>query len=161
MADYNDLLKLLEKYVTLFEKLTVTEQTKLEAVKNYDIEKLEECMKSEQADTLVLRGYDQKRLQMQEALSLKDMTFRQILDALPTEGNIRYEFSQIFQKLTDAYQLYNSTSSCAKEMIEINIHRLGKAITNLKNKTKTSSGDVYTPEGSLVSDTLSFKDMKI
>lgn len=159
MSDFNELLALLKKHVALFEELTAVEQKKLEAAQNYDVPVLEECMKKEQANTLVLRGYDKKRTQLLEALSFKDMTFRQIIPLLPKEYS--YEFTQAFSQLNDAYSLYQSTSNCAKQVIEVNIYRLGNAISNIKNNTNRSTADVYTPEGSVETDRFTFRDMKI
>ncbi|MEG0564707.1 MAG: flagellar export chaperone FlgN [Hungatella sp.] len=159
MTDYDNLLALLHKHTLLFEELTGTEQAKLEAAKDYDIAKLENCMKKEQADTMVLRGYDKKRLALLDTLQFGNITFTQMIPQLPEE--YRYEFSIEFDKLNDAYHLYRETADCAKQIIEINIHRLGIAIDELKKKTNTISGEVYTPEGMIVSDHFSFSDRKV
>lgn len=159
MSNNNDLLVLLEKYIVLFQNLTATQQKKLEAAQQYCMEALDECMKSEQADTLLLRGYDKKRLSLQDELNFHDMTFNQIIPLLPQED--QYEFSKAFRSLNDAYLLYKDTADCAKQVIEINIHHLSNAVEKLQQKTNTASGKVYSESGTIDTQDFSFKDIKI
>lgn len=159
MSTYDDLLELLKKHVVFFEELTATEQAKLEAARIHDIPALEECMKKEQADTLTLRGFDKKRLKMQEELSLHDLSFSQIIPLLPEE--YRHDYTQVFNHLKDAYTKYKTVSDCAKEMIEINLYRVGATLEELRTRTKTNSGDVYTPDGTVPKDKFTFKDLKV
>lgn len=159
MSEYKELLELMHKHIVLFEELAVTQKIKTEAAQQYDMEKLEECMKKEQADTLALRGYDKKRVKLQESLNFAGMTFQQIIPLLPEE--YEYEYSKAFQQLNDSYILYKSTADCAKLMIELNIHRLGKVIEELQNKHNLVSGKAYTQDGSITPGSLSFRDMKI
>lgn len=159
MSNYKELLTQLEKYVVLFQELTATQQKKLEAAQDYNMEALDECMKAEQADTLLLRGYDKKRIQLQDELNFHDMTFNEILPLLPQEH--QYEFSKTFRSLNDAYVQYKDTADCAKQMIEINIHRLSNAVEKLQKETNTASGKVYSENGSIDTQDFNFKDIKI
>lgn len=159
MSDYNDLLTLLKKHVDFFNEMTVVQQEKLDATRIHDISALEECLKKEQAGTLMLRGLDKKRLALQEELSFQDMPMRQIITLLPEE--CQYEFTQVFKSLETAYSRYKKAGEAAKEAIELNLHQVNKTLDSLKAKTKTASGEVYSQEGSVSTDTLTFKDIKI
>lgn len=159
MPNYNDLLTQLEKYITLFEELTATQQKKLTAAQEFNMEVLDECMKTEQADTLLLRGYDKKRLKLQDELNFHDMTISQIIPLIPQEH--QYEFTKAYRNLNDAYSTYKETADCAKRMIETNIYRLGSAIDGLRQKTNTASGSVYSEKGTVTTDPITFKDIKI
>lgn len=159
MSEYNELLQLLKKHVTFFEQLAVTEQAKLHAARTQDITTLQECMKREQADTLTLRGYDKKRLQLQEKLSLQGLSYTQMLPLIPEE--YRYEFSRTQKALNDAYDNYKKISDCAKEAIEVHLYYINNKLDELRKKTKTASGGVYSPDGSVSADKVTFKDMKI
>lgn len=159
MSDYKSLLDLLQKYADLFDSLTENQEKKIQAVKGYNNDVLNECMKKEQADTLLLRGYDKKRLKLQEELSLGDMSFQEMLPNIPEE--FQTEFVQMFRTLGDSYDAYKVSADCAKQLIELNIYRLSGAIEELKKKTNTASGEVYTADGSINPDNLSFRDMKI
>lgn len=159
MSDYKSLLELLQKYTDMFNSLTENQDKKIQAVREYNNEALNECMKKEQADTLLLRGYDKKRVLLQEQLALKDMTFREMLPKLPEE--IQPEFTQMLRRLGDSYDAYRVSADCAKQLIELNIYRLSGAIEELKKKTNTASGEVYTADGSINPENLSLRDMKI
>lgn len=159
MSNYNDLLTQLEKYTILFQELTAIQQKKLTAAQEFNMEDLDECMKTEQADTLLLRGYDKKRLKLQDELDFHDMTISQIIPLVPQE--YQYSFTKAHRELNDAYSIYKETADSTKRMIEINIHRLGSAIEGLRQKTKTASGSVYTENGTVTTEPLTFKDIKI
>lgn len=159
MSEYNDLLKLLKNHIDFFKELADTEQKKLDAARMHDIPTLEECMKKEQADTLIVRGYDKKRLELMEKLSLKDMTLRQMIPLLPKE--YQPDFSDTFKDLTAAYSHYKKISDCAKEAIELNLHSINVDLENLRKKTQTASGRIYSHEGTVSTDSLTFKDIKI
>lgn len=159
MSDYKSLLDLLQKYVDLFESLTENQDKKIQAIKGYNNEALNECMKKEQADTLLLRGFDKKRLLLQDKLSLNAMSFREMLPKIPEE--FQPDFVQMLRKLSGSYDAYRVSADCAKQLIELNIYRLSGVIEELKKKTNTSSADVYTAEGSINLDRLSLRDMKI
>lgn len=159
MSNCSELLALLKRYILFFQELTVTQQTKLEAAQQYNTEALNECMKKEQAATLALRGYDKKRQKLQDELGFHDMTFQQIIPLLPQDQ--QYEFSSAFEQLNNSYSFYKETADCAKELIEINIHRLSIAVENLHKETNTAPANVYLENGTIHTPDFSFKDMKI
>lgn len=159
MPNYSDLLELLKKYTVFFQELTVTQQTKLEATQQYHTEALDECMRKEQAATLALRGFDKKRLQLQDELGFHDYTFSQIIPLLPQDQ--QYEFSVVFKELNNSYSVYKDTADCAKRMIELNIHRLGIAVEDLQKRTNTVPTDIYSENGTIHPQEFTFKDIKI
>ena len=71
MYKLDDFIDLLEKLILLFDDLADVEQTKLDAVKERNVDTLNDCMKEEQAYLLQFRGLDKKRETLQ-----KDEIFR-------------------------------------------------------------------------------------
>lgn len=159
MSDYEELLKLLEKHIPLFEELADVQQTKLEAAKDKDTKGLEECMKKEQAATLALRGYDKKRVGLQKKLSLENVTFKDLVTRVPEE--FRDSYRETFRQLSDAYHRYQTTADCAKEMIEVNIYKISQLIEEVRKNANLPNSDIYAADGTVIPETHNRKDMKI
>lgn len=159
MPDYKELLNLVEKNTALFQELADVQQIKFEAAQEQDAARLEECMKKEQAHTLALRGFDKKREELQKKLSFEGKTFRELIPLVPDEYRELYETA--FANLSDAYDHYRSTADCAKEMIEINIYKIGNIIHQIREKANLPDSGVYTADGSISADVHNRKDMKV
>ena len=159
MSDYKELLNLVEKNTALFHQLADVQQIKLEAARDQDTARLEDCMKKEQAHTLALRGYDKKRETLQKNLSLEGKTFREMIPLVPEE--YRDSYQKAFTDLTDAYDHYRQTADCAKEMLEINIYKIGTVINEIRKKANLSEANVYSADGTVPTDIHNRKDMKV
>lgn len=145
MYTIDDFLSLIREMIQFFEELINSEQLKLEAVLANNVPKMEECMKKEQVSILKLRGYDKKREQMQEMLSFGKLTFREIIPLVP-EVN-KDEMAELFSMLNLKTKEYNSISGSLKTAMEVNIHKIDKRLSELKNTKIAKEGHIYSNNG--------------
>lgn len=82
---FADLTALLEDLHKALRKLIPLQQEKIAAVRAHDLDALNECMKQEQAASLALRGLEQKRSALLEALGLSDVSLGQLAQRCPAE----------------------------------------------------------------------------
>lgn len=124
----NDFIAVIEDLIRLFQDLIKIEQAKLDAAKKNRITFVEDCMNKEQAAILKLRGLDKKRETCQEQLGYKGYTFKQILSETPEaeQASLR----ELFDTLSLHVRQFQDVNDCARSMIEINLHKINKAIDN-------------------------------
>ncbi len=151
MYTLDDFIDLLENLILLFDDLTDVEEIKLEAVKNKDMDKLNDCMKEEQVYLLQFRGLDKKRESMQKELGFENMKFAQIIANIK-DKQYREEFDDIYRTLRETMNYYQQLHNSAKSIIEFNLTSIDKAIEILKQQTPSvpqgNQGNVtYSPDG--------------
>jgi hypothetical protein len=129
----NEFITVIEDLTELFQELIQIEQTKLEAVKKNRITYVEDCMNKEQAAILKLRGLERKRELCQEKLGFEGDTFQTILSK--TSGDEHIMLNGMFNTLSDHVRLFQEINDSARTMIEINLHKINKAINNSQDGT--------------------------
>lgn len=140
MEKYTEFCSLIEEFLELFDELTAVEQKKLDAAVKNQVTFVEECMKKEQAFVLQLRGLEQRRESQQEALGMKALTFREILEKVPSE--VQEKLQPLFQELSKKVRDFQSINENAKDAITINLHKIQGAMksTPEKNQFYSASG---------------------
>lgn len=129
----NDFISVIEDFILLFEDLTQIEESKLEAASKNRVTYVEDCMNKEQAAILKLRGLEKKREVTQEKLGFKGYTFQQILSE--TTGEEQEKLKELFDTLSRRIRQFQNINESARDMIEINLHMINKAINNSQNGT--------------------------
>lgn len=140
MEKYKEFGSLIQEFSELFDDLIAVEQKKLDAVVENKVTFVEECMKKEQAFVLQLRGLEQRRESQQEALGMKGLTFREILEKVPTE--VQEDLQPLFQELSKKVQEFQSINENAKDAITVNLHKIQSAMRpdSEKNAFYSASG---------------------
>lgn len=124
--NHNDYLSLLQEVSRTLEHLTGIAQKKTEAVRKDDLVALDECMKQEQALSLALRGYEQKRLAALPALGLVDVPLSMLSTHYPLDHQM--EAKSVSEALLTQYRLYNSAAEVARSTLECNLHQIEKIL---------------------------------
>ena len=70
MVDFSEYLNFLEELEHTLQQLVDVEQKKSAAVSARDLDALNDCMKREQAFSMTLKGFEQKRARLLAALGL-------------------------------------------------------------------------------------------
>ena len=83
--DFSQLLKFFEELQQELERLTQLQSDKIAAARAHDLNALNECMKREQACSLALRGMEQKRDKLFQALDLSGVPLLEIPGRCPPE----------------------------------------------------------------------------
>ena len=74
MVDFSEYLNFLEELEHTLQQLVDVEQKKSAAVSARDLDALNDCMKREQAFSMTLKGFEQKRARLLAALGLEDVS---------------------------------------------------------------------------------------
>lgn len=127
--DYQSLLTLLEELCATLEHLTAVEQDKAVAVRQDDLNALNDCMKREQVLSLTLRGLDQKREAGLAALGLSDVALSALAEHVPQE--LRIPTAQIIDRLRRQYHVFQGASEVARDTLECNLHQIETVIKDL------------------------------
>lgn len=154
MHDLSAFEKVIEQLVELFDRMIPLEQSKLDAVSHNQISQLEDIIKKEQAEIMVLRGLDQKRERTQEELGWKGLTFQEILKKLPEEQ--KADLQKLFDELAGRVKSFQSVTESSKTMMEVNLHAINEMIAMQSGGTKT-----YKEDGSVERGEAHFTDRRI
>lgn len=136
MSEWSSFAEIIKDFIRLFDALISIEQTKLDSAVANKVSFVEECMNKEQAAILKLRGLEHKREAEQARLGAEGLTFRQILEKSSEEDALILE--PLFEELSGKVQDFQSISSSAKEMIELNLHNIRTALHSKGGKHFTS-----------------------
>lgn len=117
-------LKLLVSLTGTLEELTRIEQEKTGAVSRGDLPGVEACMKREQALSMTLRGYDQKRETMLRDLGLAGVPLSQLREHSPAQFDL--ETKQVAEELKRQYTLFQAASEVARDTLECNLRVIEK-----------------------------------
>lgn len=144
-SEVQDYLSLLCELRQTLEQLTEIEQKKTMAVRQDDLNLLNECMKQEQVLSLTLRGYEQKRLNTLSAWNLEHLPLSGLSSHVPPEH--RMEAKRIAEELMRQYALFKGSMEVAQNTIECNLHQVEKHLNEIGASPSTLSGyDTVTSE---------------
>lgn len=121
-TSWQSYLKLLRDLTHTLEQLTQVERDKNEAASAGDVQGVEACMKREQAMSMSLRGYDQKRDVMLADLGLADVRLSGLADHSPEE--LRLETKAAAEELRRQYGLFKAASEAARHTLELNLRAI-------------------------------------
>lgn len=159
MENIDKFVEVIQEMIDFFEQFQILEKVKLEAVRDNDIIKLEECMKKEQAEILVLRGIERKQAQIQKELGFENATFREIIELVPLER--KAELETMYNKLSNSLDIFKSTTEGIKKTIEINLYSIENAMQKLVNEKKHSNGKEALDGSNVSSKNHSFTSRKV
>lgn len=136
MSNIKEFNNIVMELIELLNNLITIEETKLNAVSENNLSKLDKCITEEQAYIMQLRGLDKKREQIQSSLGFENLTFSEIISNLPDihKDECKDMYDQLLNKTND----FKSISSSVKTAIEVNLHSIDSIINKLKNDSKGS-----------------------
>ena len=135
---FRNYLHLLQELCGTLSALTEIEQEKTQTVRGDDLAGLNACMKREQALTLALRGYDQKREAALTALGLTGVPLSQLAARAP-EG-CRAEARSTVEELRLQYSLFRSAAEVSRDTLECNLHQIEGVLQKMEAEGTGSSG---------------------
>jgi len=143
--DRENYQKVVSELIEIVTELQSIEQRKLEAATKNRISLLQTCMNEEQALALKFRGIEKKRLDLQEKLGFGEKSFKEILKCIPDEE--KGELPDLYEQLSEALRQFNITNKSAQSMIEVNLHKIEKALEHADAKTLSSIRGGSAPSG--------------
>lgn len=119
-------LSLLQEISRVLVSLTETAHKKTAAVQQDDLATLNECIKQEQALSLSLRGFEQKRAIATQDLGIGSVSLSGLAAHYPVE--LQPQAKAAAEALLQNYQLYRSAAEVARSTLECNLHQLEKVL---------------------------------
>lgn len=129
-AVFRSYLHLLQELCGTLKTLTEIEQEKTRTVRGDDLAGLNECMKKEQALTLALRGYDQKREAVLASLGLAGTPLSQLAARAPE--SCRTEARDAAEDLRLQYSLFRGAAEVARDTLECNLHQIESVLQKME-----------------------------
>ena len=120
--EFHDYLNFLQELLQELDTLSGVEQRKISAIQAGDLETLEACMKQEQAAALSLRGREQHRQKMLQALGLDGISLRDLPHHCPPQE--KAQTTQITQQVLRSYEVLSSAQQAARTLMESNLRRI-------------------------------------
>lgn len=115
-------LKLMRSLTRTLKELSQVERDKNTAASSGDLAGVENCIKREQALSLSLRGYDQKRDRMLAAMGMKGVNLRNLADHSPEE--FRLETKAVAEELRQQYEVFQNVSKVTRNTLEMNLRAI-------------------------------------
>ena len=152
--NHHDYLSLLQEVQKTLVQLTEIAQSKTDAVCGDDLMGLNDCMKREQALSLALRGYEQKRLAAMPVLGLEGVPLSMLAAHYPLDSQM--EAKEVSESVLRQYHLYKSASEVARTTLECNLHQIEKILAEAGVEPVPGfgygAGDMVAPPPSMRTD---------
>lgn len=123
---YSHLSALFTDIITTLDKLSALQIEKLNAAKQQDLALLDRCMKQEQAFSMTLRGYEQKRNRILQELQLADVPLMQLPAHVPAE--LSTEFSKLVESLRRSHEIFISSQNTARTVLERDLKQIEQVL---------------------------------
>ena len=120
--EFHDYLSFLQELCRELDTLRGVEQQKIAAIQAGDLEALDACMKQEQAAALSLRGREQHRGKMLQALGLEGVALGDLPRRCPPQ--YREQATEITQQVLSSYRVLSSAQQAARTLMESNLRRI-------------------------------------
>lgn len=140
-----DYLDLLAHIGTELDRLSELARQKTRAVRQDDLNALDQIIRQEQASTLAFRGLEQKQKVLLDATGLKGIPLSAAADQFPNE--LRLQARQQIEQLQTKYRIYQSCAEVARNTLECNLHEIEKILANAAPQSNNGPGyQAQTPE---------------
>lgn len=143
------LLTLLESLIVHLRQLTELAKRKTTAVRKNDLVELDKIIKEEQAQSLALRGIEQKRLSLQQQFSLSSVSLTDIPSRFP--AHLQPQARETAETLRREYEIYRSAAEVARNTLECNLHEVEKflaaagAAADIGTGYRNNDGEIDAP----------------
>ena len=157
MDNQSDTRDMLEGFACSIEQLTDTirniariEEEKAEAASQGRHDRMDDILKREQVYILKLRGLEQKRLRLADAMGFKGLTFRQILNQATQEQEDR--LSPLFTDLDSQVGYLKEVKDTAERMIHVRLREFNQILSAASGEGYDETGNLTMGSSSLFHD---------
>lgn len=124
--DQTPLLSFFSELQQVLEQLTQLQSEKITAARAHDLDALNECMKREQAISLSLRGLEQRRNKLLQALGLSGV---QLMDAAKhCAPELRPALGKAVERLKTQYTVLQSAQEAARTLFENDLRSINQEL---------------------------------
>ncbi|MCD8000765.1 MAG: flagellar protein FlgN [Clostridiales bacterium] len=130
----------LERISDIIKDITRLEEKKADAAAQKRHDTMNDFLKQEQASLLKLRGQEQKRQRLAEAMDWGGLTFRQILEQ--SSAVQRQRLQPLFEQLDSQVKLLLETKDSAERIIKVRIREFETLLYRDKGIVYDGSGSI-------------------
>ncbi|WP_313341629.1 flagellar protein FlgN [Sedimentibacter sp.] len=131
------MIDILKESTDLYKSFLELEYKKYDAVIKNDIELLDDIVSKEQVHYMKMRGLDQKREKLVDAMGCKGMTLKEIIKTDKIQDN--NELTEKYNELSEIIFEVKKINSLCKTLIEVRMHKIDDALVQLGEKDNTYS----------------------
>jgi len=124
-TEYNDFISFLEKYRDELIVALAAEREKRQALICSDIERLETMLQVQQAETMKLKSFEEKRASMQAKLGFDNFKAKEIIAAVDDE-EVSIKLGHLFLEIVNFVNKIKQQNKVAIELANTNIRILDK-----------------------------------
>ena len=124
--EFQDYLTFLQALCRELDTLCGVEQQKIAAIQAGNLEALDVCMKQEQAAALSLRGREQHRQKMLQALGLEGVSLSELPCRCPPQN--KEQAADVTQQILRSYRVLSSAQQTARTLMESNLRRIQREL---------------------------------
>lgn len=132
-----DLISVLMDISKIFTSLTHIQKIKLNASLENDVDKLEGCLKKEQAASMELRSLEKRRIQVIESLGYESLSFDEMVDR--TDERYAADLYNAVRILKEAAKNFSALSDEVRTVIELNLANLNMLLSQRLSQTANST----------------------
>ena len=120
------ILELFDKISDVLVHLSDLDREKVDAVVRDDLVALDDVLKREQAQSLIVRCLEQKRIELLTKHGLLQVP----LDALPKRfpEEMQMQAKNTVERMQTEYRIYRQASQTARDVLECNLHEIEKIL---------------------------------
>lgn len=137
---FEDFIFVINELAELSENIAYIEEAKAEAASLKQHEFLDDYIQEEQAQILKLRGLEQHRIRLAEALGWGSLTFSQILEIAEPEQV--EQLNPCFDDLSYQVKRLQQSRKAAEKIINVRIHELQVAIAKQEGSNYDNAGNI-------------------
>lgn len=115
----------LEEYASFFDGMIVAQNEKLEALLSHSVEPIEHAVSKQQALSMLLDQYEEKRVELQKNAGFCDWPMSRILSALSGEDTEHVRVC--FERISDGVEQVKYLNNKAMELVNTNLQLIDNA----------------------------------
>lgn len=143
-SEYNDFISFLEKYRNELNAALSNEREKRQALLSSDFERLEAMLQVQQAETMKLKSFENKREIIQTKLGFENYTAKEVVAAIG-DIEVRKILEKLFAEIVEVVIRIKEQNKMSIELANTNIKLLDKVFNNPEYSTQNG---VYGPDSS-------------
>lgn len=137
---FEEFTAVIKDLAILAKQISELEDTKAQAASERRHYLLDGYIQEEQACILKLRGLEQHRIRLAEALGWGSLTFRQILEKAPPEQ--RDVLQPLFFELERQLNSLQKSRKAAEQILKVRVHEIEAAIARQEGGSYDNAGNV-------------------
>ena len=143
-SDHQAYLALLRELSGSLNRLGELSEQKAQTVRQDDLLAMDEVLKQEQVLSLSLRGLEQRRVKLLAKLGMSNIPLSGLAEQYPPE--LQDEAKRTVEELRSSYKEFRARSDMARNLLEMNLHRIEKVVTAAGGDPKDLNAG-YAPPG--------------